>query len=160
MGLWTLGDFIIHKLLYILIILMCTNFTLALIIFFIDGSLVPKVTSSEYHSISISDHAPLTLNIRLSSQPYYSSPWRFSTLLLSDDAFNAFIESSTDEFITMNKNKSVSYSLLWESLKANLCGQIISYSAHCNKTHKARVDELLSKFWTLTDKVLLIHHRV
>ena len=81
--------------------------------FFVDGSLLSKVTSSEYHSIVISDHAPLSLNIQLSGQPRFSSPWRFNTLLLSDDAFNTFILSSIDDFITINKDDSVSYSLLW-----------------------------------------------
>ena len=78
--------------------------------FFVDGSLVPKVTSSGYHSIIISEHAPLSLslNIRLSSHPCYSSPWWFDTLLLSDDASNAFIELSIDEFVTTNTNDSVS----------------------------------------------------
>ena len=113
--------------------------------FFVDGSLLSKVTSSEYHSIVISDHAPLSLNIQLSGQPRFSSPWRFNTLLLSDDAFNTFILSSIDDFITINKDDSVSYSLLWESLKAYLRGQIISFSAHCNKTRKARLNELLIK---------------
>ena len=64
--------------------------------FFVDGSLLSKVTSSEYHSIVISDHAPLSLNIQLLGQPRFSSTWRFNTLLLSDDAFNTFILSSID----------------------------------------------------------------
>ena len=116
--------------------------------FFVDGSLVPKVTSAEYHSIVISDHAPLSLNIQLSGQLCFSSPWRFNTLLLSDDAFNAFIMSSIDDFIAINKDDSVSYSLLWELLKAYLRGQIISYSAHRN-TRKARLTELLTKIWDI-----------
>lgn len=109
--------------------------------FFIDASLTPKVTSSEYHSIVTSDHVPLSLNIIFSERPPFLSPWMFNPLLLSDDTFNAFIMSSIDDFLTINKNDTIS-SLLWESLKAYLRGQIISYSAHCSRSHKARLNEL------------------
>uniref|UniRef100_A0A3B5ARW6 L1 transposable element RRM domain-containing protein n=1 Tax=Stegastes partitus TaxID=144197 RepID=A0A3B5ARW6_9TELE len=85
------------------------------------------------------------LNITFSERPPFLSPWRFNPILLSDDTFSAFIVASIDDFITINKNDTVSYSLLWESLKAYLRGQIISYSAHRNRTHKARLNELLSK---------------
>lgn len=36
-------------------------------------------------------------------------------------------------------------SLLWESLKAYPRGQIISYSAYSNKSHKAKLQELTTK---------------
>lgn len=53
--------------------------------------------------------------------------------------------SSIDDFITINKNDSVSYSLLWESLKTYLRGQIISYSTYQNKCRKSRLHELLTQ---------------
>ena len=82
---------------------------------------------TKYHPIVISDHAPFSLDIQLSSQRRYSSPWRLNTLFLSDDTFYSFIESSTDDFIMINQNAAdaISSSLLWESLKAFLRGQII-----------------------------------
>ena len=113
--------------------------------FFVDSSLISKVISSEYHSIVISDHAPLSVNIKLLDRPRFLSPWRLNPLLLSDEAFNSFILSSIDDFIINNKNESVSSSLLWESLKAYLRGQIISYSAYSIKTRKAKLQELTTK---------------
>ena len=112
--------------------------------YFIDAKLIPKVLNVNYHPIVISDHAPLSLDIQFSSQPRYSTPWRLNTLLLSDDKFNKFISAKIDDFIAINKNDTdpISYSLLWESLKAYLRGQIISYSAHLNKSRKAKLQEL------------------
>ena len=115
--------------------------------YFIDSTLISKVLHVDYHPIVISDHAPLSLDIKFCSQPRYPTPWRFNTLLLSDDTFNTFIAAKIDDFIAINKNDRdpVSYSLLWESLKAYLRGQIISYSAHLNKSRKAKLQELSVK---------------
>lgn len=66
-------------------------------------------------------------------------------MLLSDDAFNVLISSSIDDFVALNKKDSVSFSLLWESLKAYLRGQIISYSAYSNKICRAKLQELTFK---------------
>lgn len=95
-----------------------------------------KVTSSEYHPIVISDHAPLSLDINFTGRPRSCPSWRFNILLLSADSFNQFILSAIDDFLAFNKSDSVSSSLLWETLKAYLRGQIISYSANLNKNSK------------------------
>jgi len=90
--------------------------------FFIDHKLLPKVTSSEYLPIIISDHGPLTLDISLSTQPRTPSRWRFNSLLLSDAKFCSTISTAIDDFLFSNKTSSTSHSLLWESLKAYLRG--------------------------------------
>lgn len=88
--------------------------------YLIDSKLIPNVLTVNYHPIVISDHAPLSLDIQFSSQPRYPTPWRFNTLLLSDDKFNKFIAAKVDDFIAINKNGTdpISCSWLWESLKA------------------------------------------
>ena len=65
-------------------------------------------------------------------------------MLLSDNKFIDFISASIDEFIAINQNETdpISRSLLWESLKVHLRGQIISYSAHLNKILKAKIRAL------------------
>lgn len=112
--------------------------------YFIDAKLIPNVLTVNYHPIVISDHAPLSLDIHFPSQSRYPTSWRFNTLLLSDDKFNEFIEAKIDDFIAINQNERdpVSSSLLWESLKAYLRGQIISYSAHLYKSRKVKLQEL------------------
>ena len=112
---------------------------------FIDSSLTPSVVSSNYHPIIISDHAPLTVDMKLPNRPLILPQWRFNSLLLSDSTFNSFIISSVDDFIMNNNNDSISASLLWESLKAFLRGQIISFTAHRNKMHKLELQDLLSE---------------
>lgn len=91
--------------------------------FFVDAKLMPKVTNVSYHPIIISDHSPVSIDVQISPGPCYP------TSLLSDDKFHKFITSAIEDFITFNQSDSepISNALLWESLKAYLRGQIISY---------------------------------
>lgn len=112
--------------------------------FFIDARLMPKVTDTCYHPIIISDHSPLTLDIQFSSESRYPTHWRFNISLLSDDKFHKFIISTIEDFISLNQSESepISKMLLWESLKAYLRGQIISYSAHLKKSRMSTIQKL------------------
>lgn len=116
--------------------------------FFIDTRLLSNVISTEYLAIVISDHSPLVLDISLTSRPRSRPLWRFDSLLLSNKDFCDYISTSIDNFISINKSDSTSSSLLWESLKAYLRGQIISYSANLTKMLKAdqiRLTDLILK---------------
>lgn len=55
--------------------------------FIIDKKCMPSVHSCSYGSITISDHAPVILRIFLLDRSTSRSPWRFNTLLLSDEDF-------------------------------------------------------------------------
>ena len=72
------------------------------------------------------------LDIHLSIYKRSRPPWRFNSLLLADSEFCEFISTSIDDFLFFNQNDSTSYSLLWETLKSYIRGQIISYSTLCN----------------------------
>lgn len=126
--------------------------------FFIDANLMPKVADVSYHPIIISDHAPLSLDISISSEFHYPTHWRFNTSLLSDDKFQKYIISAIDDFISLNQSDSepISKALLWESLKAYLRGQIISYSAHVKKLRQLNIQKLLTDL-KLVDRQLAIN---
>lgn len=63
---------------------------------------------------------------------------------MADKTFCDFVSNSIDEFLSFNQSDSTSYSLFWESLKAFLRGQIISYSSYSNKKRNIRLSELTS----------------
>ena len=110
--------------------------------FFVDGSLLPKVTNTKYLPIVISDHAPLLLDINLNSHHANRPPWRLNSLLLSDPSFCERISTSIDTFLAINKTPDTSYSLLWDTLKAYLRGYIISHTSHQNKIRRAKQTDL------------------
>lgn len=85
---------------------------------FLDNKLLPLVRSCAYNSIVISDHAPLTLELTFPDQPAFHGPWCFNPLLLSDQNFTEFISSQIAFFFNTNRTPGISYSALWETMKA------------------------------------------
>lgn len=112
--------------------------------FFLDRAFQPFLISANYSTITISDHAPVILDLNFKSKPKEYRVWRLDTTLLSTEEFCSTITQAIDVFLTTNKNSDTSPSLLWETLKANIRGVIISYSAHANKLRLARQRELLA----------------
>lgn len=90
----------------------------------------------------------------MSVRPRYPGPWRFNPLLLSEVKFNEFISSVIDDFIAINHNGTVTYATLWDSLKAFLRGQIISYSAFLNKTRKSKANKLLTEITNIDQQYI------
>lgn len=111
--------------------------------FFTDKRLIPSIKKVEYSAIVESDHAPVILDICFSHN-YSSQPvWRLNTTLISDTSFCEFISSAIDRFLLFNKTDFVSPSLLWETFKVVIRGEIISYSASRNKVKKQAREKLI-----------------
>uniref|UniRef100_A0A3B1IT35 Reverse transcriptase domain-containing protein n=1 Tax=Astyanax mexicanus TaxID=7994 RepID=A0A3B1IT35_ASTMX len=123
--------------------------------FFIDSALNSFVISSDYLGIVISDHSPLLLDIKFSTHKSSPPLWRFNPLLLADKEFCKIISNSIDDFLFFNQNDSSSYSLLWETLKCYLRGQIISYSAFSSKMINSRLNELTIEISSLDQRYAL-----
>uniref|UniRef100_A0AAR2JQE7 Reverse transcriptase domain-containing protein n=1 Tax=Pygocentrus nattereri TaxID=42514 RepID=A0AAR2JQE7_PYGNA len=62
----------------------------------------------------------MILDVQISKDRHAAPQWRFNTLLLSDKEFCVFISNTIDEFLSFNQKDSISYSLLWETLKCYL----------------------------------------
>ena len=110
--------------------------------FFLDKRLLPLVTKCDYKTIVISDHGPLAMEIRIPNIQSIYCPWRLNSLLLSEEAFTKFISSEIASFLEINQTPGMSSLTVWESLKAYLRGQIISYCAIKKKKNTARLKEL------------------
>lgn len=109
-----------------------------------DNSLLSLASKCEYQAIVISDHAPLLITLNLPTTISGYRPWRFNTLLLSDTEFLKFISKEIHEFLEYNRTPGVSHCLIWETLKAYLRGQIISYSARVKKKQQERLKKIES----------------
>ena len=104
--------------------------------FFLDKMLLPSVKLCEYSAIVISDHAPLLLDLELIQRGGKRPNWRLDTGLLSSSKFCDFISEKINIFVQDNSSVSTSPSLLWETFKAVIRGEIISYSARIHKQRK------------------------
>lgn len=101
--------------------------------------LIPSVSSCTYHAIVISDHSSVQMDISLPDCHVPQRVWRLDPLMLSDEDFLAYLSTQTDFFLEVNDTPDVAKSIIWESLKAFLRGQIISYTAYQNKKCKQRL---------------------
>lgn len=100
------------------------------------------VKKVDYSAIVISDHAPVVLDLHFPSNIRECPLWAFNPLLLSNDKFCNFVSTNIDTFLEFNKTDTVSYSLLWETLKAYLRGQILSHTLYANKECKKELQAL------------------
>lgn len=63
-------------------------------------------------------------------------------MLLADPTFNEHINNQISLFLETNDNGEVNDSTLWETLKAYIRGQIISFEARKNKIRQGRLKEI------------------
>lgn len=123
--------------------------------FFLDKSLLSVVKKCEYQAIIIADHALLLMTLCLPISQANYHPWRFNTLLLSNEDFIKFISSEITLFLEHNQTPGMSSSTVWEFMKAYLRGQIISYSAQQRKLHNMRLEQLTNDILKL-DTILAV----
>ena len=107
--------------------------------FFIDSSFIPSIKSVDYSTIIISDHSPVVLDIYFALNIKQRPLWKLDPLIRSDEDFCRCLAINIDVYISTNKKENISYSLLWESLKAFLRGHIISYVAFTKREHYKEV---------------------
>ena len=100
------------------------------------------VTECRYHSITISDHCPVQLDMSFPNSSVPQRSWQLDSLLLTQPSFVKFISEQIDFFLLVNTTPGMSYATIWESLKAYLRGQIISYATHKKRERNKRIKEL------------------
>lgn len=113
--------------------------------FLLDSKLLPMVTAVDYETIVISDHSPVVMKMCF---PGYTMPqriWRLNTRLLTEQKFIEFINMHIDIFFETNSSPDISYSILWETFKVYIRGQIISYSASDRKKKLERISEISNR---------------
>ncbi len=102
--------------------------------FLVSKSFTQHIQENRIHPIIISDHAPVSLSIKLNLNIRSPTRWRFNTSLLQDPHFTPLIKREWASFLEMNDSPEISPSLLWETGKTVLTGIIISYASYKKKT--------------------------
>lgn len=113
--------------------------------FLIDNQLLPSVSSCDYQSIVISDHAPITMSLALPGLPQTRRHWRFNSTLLSDTDFVKFMEEQIIFFFDTNTSPETSSLIVWDALKAYLRGQIVSYTVNMKRKANKERQELANQ---------------
>lgn len=120
--------------------------------FLISNDLFHKVSDCSYGAIVISDHAPVSLIYHDSKLQKGPRRWRFHPRWLHDPNFLEFIGSQIDLFFETNKDET-SATIRWETFKAYVRGQIISYTSSKTNKIKLEMQELDKKIQELEREV-------
>lgn len=110
--------------------------------FLLDNRLLGNVSSCSYHSITISDHGAISFHVALPDCVRPSCNWRLNPLLLADEQFVNHVSSQINFFLETDASPEISDSILWETLKAYLCGQIIEYSSRAKKARDSKLNDI------------------
>lgn len=78
-----------------------------------------RVTECTIEAITISDHAPVSLKLKMSPNKNFKY-WRANVSILNNEAIQQEIKKSLIEYIQFNDNDTVSPSVLWEGAKCVL----------------------------------------
>lgn len=113
--------------------------------FIVDNQLLPLISSTKYHSIVISDHSPVQIDLAFPGNVAPQRTWRLDPQLLLCKHFKIFLNNQIDFFLEMNDTQDVSRGVLWESMKAYIRGQVISYVAHRDKERFKQLKGLADK---------------
>uniref|UniRef100_A0A3B1JFC8 Reverse transcriptase domain-containing protein n=1 Tax=Astyanax mexicanus TaxID=7994 RepID=A0A3B1JFC8_ASTMX len=116
--------------------------------FLIDSKLATLASSSDYHSILISDHCPVSVSIDFGVEKAKYS-WRFNPNLLHEKGFQEYCSARIVEYLDFNDTGETSDSTLWEAFKAVMRGHILSYEAELKKQKRKRLSEIELQFSTL-----------
>lgn len=111
--------------------------------FLLDIRLLSNIVTTEYHSIAISDHAPISLDLNMFTCPQPFRSWRFNSALLAEDGYKQFVQSQIALFFELNDLPDTSRGILWEASKACIRGHLISYISNVKKTENLQTDRLL-----------------
>lgn len=100
--------------------------------------------------LSLNQITPILVDVTFPLNNLERPPWKLDKNLLADNAFCELISQKIDDFIDSNKKDNISPSLLWETLKAVIRGEIILYSANINKMKRIKQEELIKSI-TIVD---------
>ena len=116
----------------------------------VDYRLISKVINTTYHSILISDHAPLSMAIDFNlCAPQYN--WKLNPSLYSEVPYSSYISAKIVDFLHINDNRAVSDSTLWETFKVVIRGHIISYPSFRKRARLKRLIDIEARLLELED---------
>lgn len=107
--------------------------------FLLDSKLLSTVETVTYQPIVISDHAPLSMVLKIGVGRAGRNHWRFDPTLLADEQFTNHLQEQISHFITENDTGDVNDSILWETLKAVIRGHVIAYVSSKRKIEGSRL---------------------
>lgn len=112
-----------------------------------------RVIDCHIEPITLSDHAPVLLKIKLGACSSFKY-WRLNVSLLNDKEIVKEIKQQVKEYFEINDNGEVNPAILWDGAKAVIRGKCIQISSRMKKQRQEQQIKLENKI-----KQLEIQHR-
>ena len=98
-------------------------------------------SDTKIHSITISDHTPVSITLKNNRVIPLARNWRFNTSLLKDPDFINYFKREWYVYLENNDLPGMSACILWEAVKAVMRGKIISFSSNKKKRENSRISD-------------------
>lgn len=109
--------------------------------FLISSQIFHRVIDIEYLPRLLSDHSPL-LSVSIPEKVTEMYRWRLNPTLVKQPKFCTFIREQVYLFTLTNRSPAPNIFIFWDTLKAFLRGQIISYTKGLKKKHSTELNTL------------------
>ena len=127
--------------------------------FLTSNQLNHRLLESEYLPRIISDHSPLTLSLSIPEKIQGPYRWRLNPTLLKKPDFCQFIRNQIKFFCETNCPSTSNSFIIWDTTKAFLRGQIISYTIAFKKKHMTEINDLEREISHLEKEHQMSHSR-
>lgn len=98
-------------------------------------NLISAVIDCKINAISLSDHAPIELCIKIHPDKLRRGRWKMNTSILQDDIFHNELAKDLSSFFEINMGSTDSVAMVWEASKAYIRGKIIAHTSKRKKEH-------------------------
>ncbi|XP_063799964.1 msx2-interacting protein [Pseudophryne corroboree] len=99
--------------------------------------------------MSWTDHAPVSLGVRLSPVRPNSYTWRLNEMIIQDPGCQQQIREAIADYIEVNDTEEISKVVVWEAHKCVIRGKLIQLGAHRKRQHMAAREALLQRIQAL-----------
>lgn len=96
------------------------------------------INDAQIHEIEVSDHAPVTIDIKDARPRATHINWKFPTHLASQTDFKNFLTKEWRDYRQLNEQHASNPILFWEAGKAVMRGSIISYVSSYKKEKREK----------------------
>lgn len=116
--------------------------------FFISQKDLPLLSKATIDPMILSDHNPVSISLEMPTINSEQMIWRLDNSLLTDIDITQKLNTRLMHFFTENTSTDSKQSNVWAAHKCVIRGEIISLSAHRNKTRRTHI-ALLAKIHAL-----------
>lgn len=111
-------------------------------LFLSDKWLLQKISASVIHTMTWSDHAPITISIDNTGHQRNTFLWKANNYVLQHPKYSQVIKEDLTEYFSLNTGTVADPTMVWNVHKAVIKGSIMKLSSVCKKKRTQRIDEL------------------